>query len=423
MGRSEAGKRARKLIRRRVEEASIMELRDQLQGTLGAGYSLDHELGGGGMSRIFVATETAFGRSVVVKVLPPDLVDSVSMERFRREIRLSASLQHPNIVPVLTTGESSGVPYYTMPLVEGRSLRTRLREAGALPIAEVVGIMRDVAKALAYAHAHGVVHRDIKPENVLLSGGTALVTDFGIAKAIWNCTGHSMDTTLTAMGTTVGTPEYIAPEQAAADPAIDHRADLYSLGCVAYEMLAGQPPFVGMTPQRTLKAQRTQVPAPVTEFRADVPGALAALVMRCLAKQPAKRPRNAEQIVQVLESSAVQAGQPSIDIPAALLVQVALGKTMAGYVIAAIAVALVARTAIAALGLPNWVLTALVVALGIGLPIVLLIAFVHYATRRAAIESPGRMGDPSRTRMAALAERLAVEMRRLFGRTGGREAR
>ncbi|MFL5606202.1 MAG: serine/threonine-protein kinase, partial [Gemmatimonadaceae bacterium] len=205
-----------------------MELRDQLQGTLGAAYSLDHELGGGGMSRVFVATETALGRSVVVKALPPDLVDSVNMERFRREIRLGVSLHHPNIVPVLTTGESSGTPYYTMPLVEGSSLRARLRIAGALPTAEAVAIMLGVAKALSYAHAHGVVHRDIKPENILLSAGTALVSDFGIAKAIWNCTGQSTTTTLTAMGATVGTPEYMAPEQAAADPAVDHRADIYS---------------------------------------------------------------------------------------------------------------------------------------------------------------------------------------------------
>jgi serine/threonine-protein kinase len=400
-----------------------MELRDQLQGTLGAGYSLDHELGGGGMSRIFVATDTAFGRSVVVKVLPPDLVDSVHMERFRREIRLAGSLQHPNIVPVLTAGESSGVPYYTMPLVQGSTLRARLRDAGALPMAEAVGIMLDVARALAHAHAHGVVHRDIKPENILLSAGTALVTDFGIAKAIWSCTGQSTNTALTAIGTTVGTPEYMAPEQAAGDPATDPRADIYSFGCMAYEMLAGQPPFVGMAPHRILKAQRTQAPASVREFRADIPRALAALVMRCLEKRPSNRPRNAEQLVQVLESSAMQNGQPSIDIPAALLLQAALGKTMAVYVVAALAIALAARTLVAAFGLPDWVLTAVVVALGVGLPIVLLVAFVHYATRRAAAESPGRAGDAARTRMNALAERLVAGMRRRFGRFGAREAR
>jgi eukaryotic-like serine/threonine-protein kinase len=399
-----------------------MELRDQLQGTLGAAYSLDHELGGGGMSRIFAATETAFGRSVVVKVLPPDLVGSSNMERFRREIRLAASLQHPNIVPVLTTGETSGVPYYTMPLVEGSSLRARLRDFGALSLEEAIGIMRDVAKALTYAHARGVVHRDIKPDNILLSGGTAMVTDFGIAKAISNCTGQSMNTTLTSIGTMVGTPEYMSPEQAVAAPDTDRRADIYSFGCMGYEMLAGRPPFVGTTPQRVLKAQRTETPTPVTEYRADVPRAIAALVMRCLEKDPANRPQNAEELVQVLEHAGAQ-DRPPIGIPAALLVSVVLGKTMAVYVIAAIALALVARTATTAFGLPDWVLAALVVVMAIGLPIVLLIAFVHYATRRAATESPSRAGDPARTRMAALAERMMAEVRRQLGRLGGPEAR
>jgi serine/threonine-protein kinase len=399
-----------------------MELRDQLQGTLGAAYSLDHELGGGGMSRIFVATETAFGRSVVVKVLPPDLVGTVNMDRFRREIRLAASLQHPNIVPVLTTGETSGAPYYTMPLVEGSSLRARLRDFGALPLAEAIGVMLDVAKALAYAHAHGVVHRDIKPDNILLSDGSAMVTDFGIAKAISSCTQQSVHTTLTSIGTTVGTPEYMAPEQAVADPDTDHRADIYSFGCMAYEMLAGKPPFAGMTPQRILKAQRTQAPAPVTEFRADVPPVIAALVMRCLEKEPANRPQSAAALVRVLESAALPDEQV-IHIPATLLVAVVLGKAMAVYVIAALAVALVARTAIAAFRWPDWVLTALLVVMAVGLPIVLLVSFVHYATRRAATESPGRAGDTARTRMAALAERLGATMRRRLGRISGREAR
>jgi serine/threonine protein kinase len=398
-----------------------MELRDQLQGTLGAAYSLDRELGGGGMSRIFAATETTDGRSVVVKVLPPDVVDVVNMERFRREIRLASSLQHPNIVPLLTTGESAGVPYYTMPFVAGSSLRTRLRDAGALPMREAVAIMLDVAKALAYAHARGVVHRDIKPENILLSSGGALVTDFGIAKAIANCTGgQSMSMTLTAIGTTVGTPEYIAPEQAAGDPAIDQRADIYSFGCVAYEMLTGQPPFVGMPPQQILKAQRTQAPAPVTELRADLPRELAELVMHCLRKKPWDRPRTAEQLVQVLESAAVQHGRQPVDIPAGLLLQLALGKTMAVYVVAALAIAMAGRTVAAALALPDWVLTALLVALAIGLPIALLASFVHYATRRAAAESPGGNGDASRTRMAALAERFVGRIR---PRIGGGEAR
>src|SRR5215831_4580401 len=160
----------------------MTDLRAQLQSTLGEAYTIERELGGGGMSRVFVATEESLGRRVVVKVLPSEAAGAVSVERFRREIRLAASLQQANIVPVLSAGDAGGVAYYTMPFVKGESLRARLAAKGALPIAECVAILRDVARALAFAHAEGVVHRDIKPENILLSGGTAVVTDFGIAK-------------------------------------------------------------------------------------------------------------------------------------------------------------------------------------------------------------------------------------------------
>src|SRR3954467_13332709 len=228
-----------------------MDLRTQLASTLGAAYTFERELGGGGMSRVFTAEETRLRRKDVVKVLSPELAAGVSAERFEREIQTVASLQQANIVPVLTVGETGGLPYYTMPFVEGESLRAHLAR-GPLAISEVIGIARDVAKALQYAHDRGVVHRDIKPDNVLLSGGTAVVTDFGIAKAISAARTGSSAATLTQIGVSIGTPAYMGPEQAAGDPNIDHRADIYSLGAMAYELLAGQPVFSNRTPQRML---------------------------------------------------------------------------------------------------------------------------------------------------------------------------
>ena len=191
----------------------MSDLREQLQSTLADSYTFERELGGGGMSRVFVADETALGRRVVVKVLSPELTASVSAERFIREIRMAASLQQANIVPVLASGECDGLPYFTMPFVEGESLRARIGRDGPLPLPDVVGIARDVGKALAYAHGRGIVHRDIKPDNVLLSGGTAVVTDFGIAKAISVSRTHGDGAALTQLGTSIGTPAYMSPEQ------------------------------------------------------------------------------------------------------------------------------------------------------------------------------------------------------------------
>jgi eukaryotic-like serine/threonine-protein kinase len=207
------------------------ELQDRLQTALGGAYTLGRELGGGGMARVFVARDAALGRDVVVKVLSPELAQGLNAERFAREIRLVAALQEPHIVPVLAAATTAdGLPYYTMPFVEGESLRHRLA-AGPVPLAEAVAILRDVARALAYAHGRGIVHRDVKPANVLLSSGTAVVTDFGVAKAVSASSGKS---SLTSLGVALGTPAYMAPEQAAADPHVDHRADIYAVGTLAY---------------------------------------------------------------------------------------------------------------------------------------------------------------------------------------------
>ena len=362
-----------------------MDQRAQLESSLGNAYTLERELGGGGMSRVFLAEERALGRKVVVKILPPDLSAGVSVERFHREIQLAAKLQQAQIVPVLSAGEVDGVPYYTMPFVEGESLRARLAREGALPIADVVSVLRDVTRALAYAHSRGVVHRDIKPDNVLLSGGTAVVTDFGIAKAI-SVARASTDTSLTMLGTSVGTPAYISPEQAAGDPNVDHRADLYSLGCMAYELLAGQPPFAGRTPQRTFAAHLAETPESVEHLRPDVPPALAELVMRCLEKDPGARPQSATDIGTALD--AATSGSSASLTAAHLAHPGSLRRAIAMYLAAFIVVALVAKAAVIALAVPDWVFSGSVILMAALLPIVLATAYVHHTARRAVTRTP-----------------------------------
>ena len=268
------------------------DLLSRLPAALGAGYTIERELGGGGMSRVFLAVDHGLWRRVVIKVLLPELAASLSVERFRREVLLSAGLQHPNIVPVLTAGDADGLPYFIMPFVDGASLHERMVR-GPLSVRETVNIARDVARALAFAHGRGIVHRDVKPGNILLCAGAAFVTDFGVAKALSLAhrdatsgadadsrrprTRHTLGE-LTAAGTSIGTPAYMAPEQAAADPQVDHRADLYALGVVMFEMLAGSLPFHGRTPQALLTAQLSELPPPIAvgatpSFSSTVPGA------------------------------------------------------------------------------------------------------------------------------------------------------
>ena len=282
------------------------DLRDQLQHTLGDNYTIERELGGGGMSRVFVAEEISLGRKVVVKVLIPELAASVNVERFRREIQLAAKLQHPHIVPVLTAGVSDGLPFYTMPFIEGESLRARLARSGELPVQEAAKILRDVLSALSYAHEHGVVHRDIKPDNVLLTANHAVVADFGLAKALSASTNPG--SSLTSVGVTLGTPAYMSPEQAAADPSTDYRTDIYSVGAMAYEMLTGQLVFSARSPQAMLAAQAIEKPEPVDKRRPSVPPALSSLIMRALEKRPADRPQSAAEMLGALEAAVTQSG-------------------------------------------------------------------------------------------------------------------
>ncbi|HEV8218038.1 MAG TPA: protein kinase [Gemmatimonadaceae bacterium] len=287
-----------------------MDLLDRLHETLGATYLVERELGGGGMSRVFLATERSLERRVVIKVLSPDLAAGISAQRFTREIRLAAGLQQANVVPVLSTGETDGLPFYVMPFVAGLSLRDRLDRDGRLGFPAGVGVMRDVLRALAYAHDKGVVHRDIKPENVLLSGEAAVVTDFGIAKAISAArgegeAGQKTTTTFTQAGTAIGTPAYMSPEQITADPSIDQRSDLYSFGCLAYEVLGGRSPFAGRAAHQLLAAHMSERPASLQTICPECPPALSRLVMRCLEKAPDRRPASAHEILRALDTATV----------------------------------------------------------------------------------------------------------------------
>jgi len=320
-------------------------LHEQLQRALGDAHLLERELGGGGMSRVFLAHERALGRKVVVKVLLPELAAGVNVERFRREIQLAAQLQHPHIVPLLSAGEAEGLPYFIMPFVSGESLRTRIAREGEFPVSDALRILRDVVSALGYAHSTGVVHRDVKPENVLLSGGVAVVTDFGVAKAVSVSAGSGV-TGLTSLGVALGTPTYMAPEQATASPHTDHRADIYALGVVAYEMLTGFPPFTGRSAQAMLSAHVVEEPEPLERRRPSVPPMLAGLVRACLAKRPAERPQNAAELMHVLDAITTPSGGTAATTAVRLPAAEPPGRSRRGLIMAAAALAVLLVTAV-----------------------------------------------------------------------------
>jgi serine/threonine-protein kinase len=271
-----------------------------LPALLGDRYRVGRELGRGGMARVYLARDEKHGRDVAIKVIRPELSASLGHERFLREIEIAARLRHPNIVPLYDSGEVDGSLYFVMPYEEGPSLRERLAE-GPLPIADALSVLRDVARALGYAHEHGVVHRDVKPDNVMLSGGAAVVTDFGIAKAVSAALTDRHGPTLTQTGSAIGTPAYMAPEQATGDPSTDHRADIYSFGCLAYEIFTGSPPFANQSMHLVIAAHLGTAAPPVTALRADVPAPAAEMIAHCLEKNPDARPQSARELLASLD--------------------------------------------------------------------------------------------------------------------------
>ena len=276
-----------------------------LNAALSGRYEIGRELGAGGMATVYLARDIKHGRQVALKVLREDLTASLGTARFLREIEIAAGLSHPHILPLHDSGEAAGRLFYVMPYVEGESLRQILDKGGEIPLADAIRALRDVADAIAYAHAHGVVHRDIKPENVMISGRHALVTDFGVAKAVRDATEpHS----LTTVGMTLGTPAYMSPELATADPTADYRSDIYSFGVLAYELIAGRPPFAGASHQETLAAHVIMPPPPVSLKRPGIPPPLAALIMKCLEKNPDSRWQSADELVPQLEALLTPSG-------------------------------------------------------------------------------------------------------------------
>ena len=314
---------------------------DRLQTALADRYRIERELGAGGMATVYLAEDLKHHRNVAIKVLREDLAASIGATRFLREIEIAAQLQHPNILTLLDSGKTNGFLFYVMPYVTGQSLRERLTREGELPIHEAVRLLTEVADALAHAHEHGVVHRDIKPDNVMLSGRHALVADFGVAKAVSDASAGGSG--VTSVGLAVGTPAYMSPEQAAADPGIDHRSDVYSVGVMGYEMLTGRTPFVGATPQQVLAAQVTQTADPLSRYRPSVPSALESVIMRCLEKRPADRWQSAAALHDALEPFATAStGITPTGTPPHVRKKSMLSKPIVSAIVAVLVIAAVA---------------------------------------------------------------------------------
>ena len=277
---------------------------EQVRQAFSGSYAVEREVGQGGMATVYLARDLKHSRQVALKVLRPELASAMGGDRFPREIQIIAQLSHPHILPLHDSGEMGGFLFYVMPFVEGESLRQKLTRDGRMPVREAVRILREVADALAYAHERGIIHRDIKPDNVMLTGRHAVVTDFGVAKAVSAAGGD----TLTTVGLALGTPAYMSPEQAMGEVDLDHRSDIYALGVMAYEMVTGETPFVRPTAQAILSAHVLDAPPDLDSKRGDVPPALTQFVQRCLAKQKTERWQSAEELLPILESALTPSG-------------------------------------------------------------------------------------------------------------------
>jgi tetratricopeptide (TPR) repeat protein/tRNA A-37 threonylcarbamoyl transferase component Bud32 len=343
---------------------------ERLKQALADRYALQQELGRGGMATVYLAEDLKHRRKVAVKVLSPEIATVLGADRFVREIEIAAGLQHPHILPLYDSGEAGGLVYYVMPYVEGEPLSAKMAREGAMPVEESVRILRDVVDALAYAHDRGVIHRDIKPDNVMLSGNHAVVMDFGVAKAV---SAAAASQALTSTGMALGTPAYMAPEQATADPHIDHRADIYAVGVVGYELLAGRAPFDGPNAQAVLAAHVTEEPVSVAKRRPGVAAVLSALIMRCLEKLPADRVQRTQDLLHQLEALVTPSGTAAASPPKleSRLTQ-GLARVASLYgALSLVSMGLVYLLMLT-LGLPDWVLPGSFVLLVVGLPIVLL---------------------------------------------------
>ncbi|MGH7535383.1 MAG: protein kinase domain-containing protein, partial [Gemmatimonadales bacterium] len=272
------------------------DLQDRLKTALADRYRIERELGHGGMATVYLAQDLKHRRPVAVKILHPHLAVNIGLDRFQREVEIAARLNHPHILSLIDSGESEGLLYYVMPYVQGESLRARLKRERRLPLQDALGIASDIAGALGYAHAQGVVHRDIKPENVMLHEGEAMVADFGIAKALSARDGE----TLTQTGSTLGTPAYMSPEQASGEHELDGRSDIYSLGCLLHEMLAGEPPYTGPNAQAIIVKRFTEPVPPVRTLRPEVSEEVERALLRAMARAPVERFATASQFAAAL---------------------------------------------------------------------------------------------------------------------------